>query len=34
VKGDLRDMNMGVEWVAQVMKDGKEWEKALLDKFG
>jgi hypothetical protein len=27
-------MNMGVEWVARVVKDEKECEKALLDKYG
>lgn len=27
----VRDMNMGVEWVARVIKDGTNWDKGLLD---
>jgi hypothetical protein len=34
VKGDLKGMNMGVEFVARVVKDEKKWVKALLDKYG
>jgi hypothetical protein len=34
VKGDLKGMNMGVEFVARVVMEVKDWEKALLDKYG
>jgi hypothetical protein len=27
-------MNMEIDWVARVVKNEKDWEKALLDKYG
>jgi hypothetical protein len=34
VNGNLKGINVGVEFVARVIKDEKVWEKVLLDKYG
>lgn len=31
VKGALAEVIMGLEWLVRVHKDGKAWEKAVLD---
>jgi hypothetical protein len=34
VEGDLKGMDMGVKFIARVVKDEKKWEKVFMDKYG